>query len=230
MEPGPVRNAAPQPAAPVKPPRRRLHWLWRVPLLLLVAGVLAVWLAPGWVLPPLAHYLDVSETPRPVDYVLVLNGDPETRPFAAAALVKVGLAREVLLTRQPLTLESASVQEVALLSELEITKKILESRGVPPDKVVILPGEITSTADEARTLATFLADHPQATVTVVTNGFHTRRARLVFRKFLGEDAGRVAFVGVPRDGVDPECWWQTPAGCGVYVSETCKLPYYWLRY
>lgn len=231
MEPGPVRDAAPQPAAPVKPRWRQwVKWVWRLVLLLLLAIVLTVLLAPGWVLPPLAHYLDVSESPRPVDFVLVLNGDPETRPFAAAALVKAGLAREVLLTRQRLTLESATVQEGAMPSELEITKRILVARGVAEDRIRILPSDVTSTADEARILATFLTEHPQATAAIVTNGFHTRRARMVFRKLLGKHAERIAFVGTPRDGVDPDTWWHTPHGCSVYVSEYCKMPYYWLRY
>lgn len=230
MEPGPVPNAAPQPAAPVK---RRRPWLRRLVLLVLLlflTVLLTVLLVPGWVLPPLARYLDVSETPERADFVLVLNGDPETRPFAAAALVRAGLVREVLLTRQRLTLESASVQEGAMLSELEITERILLARGVTKDRIRILPGDVTSTADEARVLAAFLAEHPQATVAIVTNGFHTRRARMVFRKLLGDNAARVSFVGIPRDGADPENWWQTPHGCSVYVGEYCKLPYYWVRY
>ena len=87
-----------------------LRWVARLTVLTLLAGLTLVWAAPGRVLPPVAQFLDVSEPPRPVDHVLVLNGDPNTRPFAAAALVKAGLAREVLLTRQRLALESSTVQ------------------------------------------------------------------------------------------------------------------------
>jgi len=210
--------------------KRCLRWLKRLACLVVVVGVLLVWLAPGWVLPPLARFLDVSQTPRATDYVLVLNGDPETRPFAAAALVRAGLVKEVLLTRQRLTLESDAVQDGAMPSELEITRRILRARGVEESAIRILPGEITATADEAQELASFLADHPKATATVVTNSFHTRRARMIFRKKLGDDAGRVFFVGVPREGVDEDLWWQTSHGCGVYLTEYPKLVYYWLRY
>ncbi len=115
-------------------------------------------------------------------------------------------------------------------SELELTRRILRARGVEGSAIRTLPGEITATADEARELATFLAEHPGTTATVVTNSFHTRRARMIFRKMLGADAGRVFFVGVPREGVDEELWWQTPQGCGVYLTEYPKLVYYWLRY
>ena len=58
----------------------------------------------------------------------------------------------------------------------------------------------------------------------------TSRARMAFSRTLGENAGRVYFVGVPRDGADEDSWWQTSHGCTVYVSEYCKLPYYWFRY
>lgn len=206
------------------------RWILRLVCLSLLGAVFAAWLVPTWVLPPAARYLDVSETPHATDYVLVLNGDPETRPFAAAALVKAGLAREILLTRQRLAMESASVQDGVMLSELAITQKILRQRGVSEASVRVLPGEITSTADEARELAEFLASNPQATVAIVTNAFHTRRARMVFRRMLGENAERVYFVGLPRDSVDEDFWWRTSGGCAVYVSEYCKIPYYWVRY
>jgi uncharacterized SAM-binding protein YcdF (DUF218 family) len=145
-------------------------------------------------------------------------------------MVKAGLASEVLLTRQRLTLESGSVQDGAMLSEFEIIRRVLLSRGVSEKAIRVLPGEIASTADEARVLAEFLRGCPDKTVTVVTNGFHTRRARWVFRRMLGDRAGQVSFIGVPRDGVDEATWWRTPLGCGTYSSEYAKLPFYWVRY
>src|SRR5207253_6650010 len=111
----------------------------RLVLVSLVTGVLVVCLAPDWVLPPVARFLDVSQTPGPVDFVLVLNGDPEARPFAAAALVKVGLARAVLLT-QPRDLPS--VRPGLVFSELDTNKKILQARGVAEKDTHVLPGDI----------------------------------------------------------------------------------------
>lgn len=228
MGPGRVRTG---PAPADLPLRQRLgRWLKWFTVLSLVGFILLVGLAPHWVLPPLARWLDVSETPRPVDYVLVLNGDLEIRPFAAAALVRTGLARQVLLTQQQLALESGSVREGAVLSELQITRGILKARGVPDDAVRLLPGEVGCTFDEATVLTTFLTSQPDATVAVVTNRFHTRRSRRLFRQQLGDRADRVFFVGVPRDGADEDSWWRTPQGCVVYTSEYAKLLYYGIRY
>ena len=209
--------------------RRVVQWVKLLVLLGLAGGLLAVSLAPDRMLPPVSAYLDVSEPPRPCDYVLVLNGDPETRPYAAAALWRAGLAREVLLTRQRPALESDSVRQGAMPSELEITRRVLRDRGVPDRAVRVLPGEIASTADEAAELAAVLRSEPEATVTVVTNGFHTRRARGIFRRTAGPAADRVRVVGVPRERVDARAWWRSPQGWAIYASEYAKLVYYWFR-
>lgn len=210
--------------------RRLWRWCCLLCCLAVLTALTLVLLAPGTVLPPLAEFLDISESPRPADHVLVLNGDPNTRPFAAAALVGAGLVKDVLLTRQQLTLESDNVRAGVVLSELELTKAILQTRGVASELVKVLPGEIGGTGDEARLLAAFLKDHPEATVAVVTNGFHTRRARWIFHRALGPAAAQIYFVGVPRDGVDETTWWRTASGSVVYLSEYAKFAYYWLRY
>jgi uncharacterized SAM-binding protein YcdF (DUF218 family) len=198
-----------------------------VVMLLILIGVVCV--VPQWVLPPLAGFLDVSEPPTRTDYVFVLNGDPETRPFAAAALVRAGLAEEILLPRQDIILESASVQDGTMPSELETTQRILRARGVSDARVRVLAGEIGNTWGEAQALADFLDEHRGTSVTVVTNGFHTRRARGIFRRVLGDRSANVHFLGVPRDGVDADTWWRTRRGCVVYVSEYAKLFYYQIR-
>lgn len=209
--------------------RRLLRWTARLALLAFVIVVGVVWLAPQWVLPPLASYLDVSEAPTATDYVLILNGDPETRPFAAAAIVKAGLAREILIGRQEIGLESADVQDGRILTELDITRRVLHARGITDERITVLPGTIGNTWGEAQALATFLDEHPGESVTVVTNGFHTRRARGIFRRVLGARAESVHFVGVPRDGVDAGTWWRTRHGCVVYLTEYAKVAWYLVR-
>jgi uncharacterized SAM-binding protein YcdF (DUF218 family) len=188
------------------------------------------WLMPTRILTPVAQFLDVSEPPRRVDFVLILNGDPETRPFAAAAMVKACLAKTVLLTHQQLTLESGNVQSGGTLSEFELTRQVLLARGVSANDIEVLPGEIGSSFDELKKLGEFLDDRPEATVAVVTNYFHTRRSRWVLRRLLGQRADKVSFVGVPRDKVDERRWLCSRDSCGVYLAEYSKLIYYWTRY
>jgi uncharacterized SAM-binding protein YcdF (DUF218 family) len=114
--------------------------------------------------------------------------------------------------------------------EPRLVRRVLVARGVPEGRVVTLPGEVASTFDEAHALGRFLDAHPDATVAVVTDDYHTRRARRVFRKVLGARAGRVSFVATPVDGVSAADWWTTPRGFSNYVAETFKAAYYEVRY
>ena len=59
---------------------------WRtvtiVTVLAVVAASLAVaWTGRAWLLPRAARWLNVGQAPRRCDYVLVLPGGEETRPF-----------------------------------------------------------------------------------------------------------------------------------------------------
>jgi uncharacterized SAM-binding protein YcdF (DUF218 family) len=210
-------------SAPVPSPRRG-----RRLLCLVAAGtlLLALYMARGWLLPEAARALDVSEPPPRVDAVMVLGGGATTRPFVAAALVRAGLARRVLVPGVRL---SPGQEEGLAPPESEVIRRVLRARGVLDGDVVTLPGEAASTRDEARALACFLDGDPGATVAVVTNGFHTRRARLLFRRELGERLSRVHFVAAPTDGFNTDDWWRHEEGLGCYLTEYVKLVYYGLR-
>jgi uncharacterized SAM-binding protein YcdF (DUF218 family) len=206
----------------------RRPWARRlIKLLLVVAVPVGLYLCRGWLLPPVGRYLDVSEPPVAVDYVMVLGGGDDTRPFVAAALVKSGLAKKVLV---PSIQRSAENEAGVGGPPEEIIRGVLLARGVPADAIVLLPGESSSTLDESRALAQFLDSQPDCSVALVTNPPHTRRARSIFRKALGERAGRLHMVAAPSDGYDDGNWWQTEEGFGRYIDEYVKLVFYGLAY
>lgn len=201
------------------------RWLRRFLVLGLLAGLL--YLTGPLLLRSMARFLDVTEPAATTEYVMVLGGDCQCRPFVAAALVRAGRARKVLL---PAPKNTRDAQLRILPPEQEIMKTVLLHEKVPPEAVVSLDGECSSTLDEARALAKFLENQPNCSVTVVTTSFHTRRARWIFRKVLGDKGGSVHFVGVPTDGFDETNWWHFELGCVAYLSETFKLGYYLLHY
>jgi uncharacterized SAM-binding protein YcdF (DUF218 family) len=202
--------------APVARPRRR-RWRW---LLVVVVLLVVAYLARGWWLPALGRFLDVSQPPGKVDAVMVLGGGVSARPFVAAALIKTGHAQRVLLSTVKPPYRAADGFGVP---EHEITRKILLARGVDAKQIVQLPGECNSTEDEARSLARFLDQEPGLRVTVVTSDFHTRRARLLMGRVLGERMQQITFVGAPTDGFDAETWWQNEEGMVTYTTEYMKL-------
>jgi uncharacterized SAM-binding protein YcdF (DUF218 family) len=201
-------------------------WRWRWRLGIAAVLVVLFFVRAGW-LPSVALFLDVSEAPVHSDYVMVLGGGANSRPFAAAALIRAHLADKVLVPRVGLTPEQ---EAGVLLPEHETTIRVLRARGVPEGDIELLPGEVASTGDEARALATFLRDHPGATVTVVTHGFHTRRARMIISRALGGTRPDIHFYGIPTDHFDTSNWWLSEGGAGCYFNEYVKLGLYSVGY
>ena len=101
---------------------------------------------------------------------------------------------------------------------------------VPAEDITILDGEAESTYDEAGQLARFLQSLPDAQIVVVTSHYHTRRARWVFARVLGNRIKQVSFFSAPTDYFQLQKWWQVKEGSVAVVGEYLKLTYYALRY
>ena len=176
-------------------------------------------------LPRVGQWLDVGEEPVTCDYVMLLNGDRETRPFAVAALYQNGKAKNVLITSARDNNRNTHYPTVH-----ETTHDILTRCGVPDSNITLLDGRCANTFDEAKTLATFARQRPQATFAVVTNNYHTRRSRMVFRSVLGSEMSRVKVVSAETDGFDASNWWHHEDGFVWYLAEYLKSAVYFVRY
>jgi len=203
----------------------RRRWLRRI---FAAAAIIAVlYVTSSWWLPAAGRWLDVGETPRISDYCLVLSGDYESRPFVAAALYRRGFVRSQIWLTHTAMADTAPAEAEDSNNR---AKRILTVLGVPPARVVELPGDCASTFDEAAVLARTMAEHPTATVTVVTSNYHTRRTRWVIRRALGSSADRARYVSVPTDYFDADCWWKVEEGFTTYTKEFSKTVFYFLRY
>jgi uncharacterized SAM-binding protein YcdF (DUF218 family) len=222
---GPLSRAAPRkwPAANWLAACWRRRWLrW-----LFAAAVVAVlYIGSGWWLPAAGLWLDVGETPRASDDCLLLSGDYDSRAFVAAALYRRGFIRnQIWLTHATMPDTGAESGE-----SNDRARRILTALEIPPNRVVELPGDCTSTFDEAAVLARAMAEHPTATVTVVTSNYHTRRARWIIRRELESSADRVRYVSAPTDYYDAGCWWKVEEGFTTYSKEFLKNAFYLLWY
>ena len=193
-------------------------------LLLLLAAVVP-WATGFQLLPAMTRWLDVGERPQPADYVMVLTGDENTRPFAAAALIESGFAQRALVAG------SAGQDDGAILPRTDdVVRQVLLKRGVPETDITVLPGAAATTYDEARALAAFLCNHDNARVIVLTSDFHTRRSRWTFARALADRAGQVSIVSAPVDEFEPERWWRNETGFATIVAEYLKLGFYLTYY
>ena len=88
-----------------------------------------------------------------------------------------------------------------------------------------------NTADEAVALARFLKTHHDSTVTVLTNTYHSRRTRFIFKTAMRDDAYRnLRFVTVPPDAYNARDWWRSEQGFATTTHEAIKLLAYWFLY
>lgn len=195
-------------------------------LLLAAAGLLCVPAVRESVLPPVAGWLDLDQSPECTPWVLILPGDETRRSLTAAGLVRIGLAQDVLIPENP---ESADVKDGITLPTAQISRRILRHAGIADDQILLLRSQSRTTFDDARALADFLRDR-EPRVTVVTSAFHTRRASFVFRKVFGTDANRIRVVSAPNPGFDNSNWWHRREGLRLILTEYLKLAYYFVRY
>lgn len=195
-------------------------------LFVVIAGLLCLPAVREAALPPVADWLDVNQRPECAPWVLILPGDETRRALTAAGLVRIGLARQVLIPQNP---DSADVTDGITLPTAQITRRILLHAGIADDDIVLLPSQSRTTFDDARALAAFLRGQEPA-VTVVTSAFHTRRAHFVFRKVFGTDTNRIRVVSAPNPGFDTTNWWQRRQGLRLILTEYLKLAFYYVRY
>ena len=205
--------------------RRIGRWLTAAAVTAAIAA--GLWLARGTLLPAVAHWLDVGQRPQPADAIMLLTGEAETRAFAAAALYKAGWAPRIFVStvaRHP------EAEQTAMLREHEVNLRVLSACGVPKKDVTVLDAEARTTFDEAKALSGSLEKAGHVRILLVTNGYHTRRARWIFTEVVGSEAATILPISVPSDEFAEESWWRSERGFAAIAGECLKLGFYRLRY
>ena len=171
-------------------------------LALMVAGAILAYLA----LWALGGFLVESDALRQVDALVVFSGNNE-RIAQAAQLKKAGFASWVILTQAGDT------------SPDMVARKL----DVPGEMLLIAPGQVTSTYEEALTVGQLMSQRGLKTCIVVTDPYHTQRARLIFREVLGQAGIDVWVYPVQDHWYRSTTWWQSWEGIQVTAQEYLKL-------
>ncbi len=213
-------SSIPPPLLPLPPRPRWRRALFR--LLAVSAVLLTSWLTRSHWLPSIGTILDIGEPIRKTPALLILPGSEETRPFVAASLIQAGHADLALI---PETWVTPDVRNGVSLSTAETTRQILRKSGVPNVQIVNLKGESDSTFGDATALRNYFESHGICDVTIVTNAYHTRRARWIFRQVLPMYEDRLHFYSAPND-FEAETWWHSRKGRQAILSEWLKFAFY----
>ncbi len=201
-----------------------------LPLVLVLAVLAAVWLGRFAILAGVAQFLVDTDPPAKVDAIVLLNGDPTNRPFAAARLLRDGYASQILIARAE---SSAPVQLGLTPNTTDVSIGVLEKSGVAPVQIqhIQSSGGVTSTFEEAQAIRQHLAASPSIRrLLIVTSAIHTRRTRWVFEKvFRGADI-TILVYGEPDRRYNPTNWWKREEGFLNIQNEYLKLLYYRVKY
>ena len=184
--------------------------MFRAPLL--------VGLAKAWI---------VDDPLTRADVIVVLDGGPETRPFAAARLYREGHAPKVLVMRHR---AGPTAQLGVTAPEAEILRKILMKQGVAEADVAVVNDEVNSTHEESIAVRNWTGTNHVKSVIIPTDVFHTRRVRWLFRKQLEDLGVQVMVQAVPVREYKTEDWWRHEQGIVAFQNEVLKHLYYRLKY
>jgi uncharacterized SAM-binding protein YcdF (DUF218 family) len=215
LAPGPRLPDLPDPAR--RRVRRRL-----VSLAVVVALGLGLGVGGHTLLVGFAGLFHVDD-PAPADAIVVLLGGPTHRPARAAELYRHGLAPTILIG-------TSGVDPDFRIDETAAYRTALIDRGVPPAAIQVLPGRVGSTRDEAHRVADYLRGHPLRRIIVVTTGFHTARARWIFRKILHGTGVEVRMAAATHPLFTEQTWFRSDEGLVLYFGEAIKTLYYRLLY
>jgi uncharacterized SAM-binding protein YcdF (DUF218 family) len=187
-----------------------LAWFFRAPLL---SGIANAWIVHD----PLSQ----------ADAIVVLGGGVQTRPFEAARLFRDGYAPRVLVASP----ERKPTDEMGLTAgDTETTKQILVKRGVPDSAIVVFGNEVSSTHEEALALRNWLEQTGAKKIIIVSDPFHTRRVRWLFRKELATTGGQILTGVAAPLKYTVSSWWQTEQGLIEFQNEVIKYAYYRVKY
>lgn len=174
-------------------------------------------------LQPIGDYLVVQDEIQKTDLIAAVSG-PEYRIIYAAELYTRGLGNTVFFT--------GGFSEDNNRIEASWSQYVATTHGVPGEAIAIDESAVLTTHDEAVLLKNYIDAHPESirSVTVVTDPYHSRRARWIYQKVLGEEI-QVIMAPVPRTRTDfAKYWWTDAKSRQLVWQEYVKLVFYYFRY
>ena len=206
-----------------------MKWFLRVfaTVLLLCAVLALIYACRAPLLRATARAWIVNDTLTQADAAVVLGGGVETRPFEAARLLQTHLATRILLTSP----KSAPSGQLGLsIAEPELARRILQSKNVPTSAIALVPGVADNTYEESCAVRDWAKKNQIHKLILITDIFHSRRARWVFRKELKPLGIQVEVDALPAREYTVEDWWRHEQGLAEFQNEVLKYFYYRWNY
>jgi uncharacterized SAM-binding protein YcdF (DUF218 family) len=195
----------------------------RLPRVLLLLGIVVylLWAFQSIWMPPIGGFLIVSDPLQQADAVMPLASGTR-RLQHAAHLIDTHHARWFVLS-------NAFTDDAPDLTSVQRRNQAIEA-GVRGGQIMITPNRVTSTYEEAMELRMLATENQWERVIVVTDPFHTRRARLVFRDVFANTEIGVIIRPVEQHWYEADSWWEHGHDVLATALEYIKLVSYILGY
>ncbi len=184
----------------------------------ILSGLTALFVLGLVVLLVAGEFLVVGDELRYSDAVVVLGGSDLQRLNEAAQLYNDHYAGRVILTE---TGEAVPGRED--VSYTEMRRQELEKLGVARDNILVTQKTVLSTLEEAKAVRDLMSANEWQTCIVVTDPYHTRRTRLIFRDVLSETEIKVRVRPARDHWYRASTWWLSVRGWEMTVLEYAKL-------
>ena len=178
-----------------------------------------------YILTSYAEFFTINNFQKNSDAVLILGGSADTRAKKATELYRNGYANKILITHPKAPI---SEYEEIYVSDFVNLKNILEYEKVEYTIIEDINGGAKSTFDEAKDLIIYLQNNPLDRIIIVTDNFHTKRAKYAFDKVFekSECKTEIQIAGASNQVYNESNWWKTERGLNAYVSEGFKYLIY----
>jgi len=184
-------------------------------VLLLLVGIAAL----GWgILFGAGKFLIYTDKIKKVDVAVVLSGGSDlSRLNEAVRLYHEGYVTDLLLTETGGDIPALSA------SYTELLKTEAMNQGVPDDAVLVTDKTVRSTYEEARAVLSKMQRDNIKSCIVVTDPYHSRRARIVFTDVFRGSGMTVRITPVRGHWYTASTWWTSSEGWNATIYEYVKM-------
>jgi len=182
---------------------------------LVAAAGLVGWRGRESLLQEAANLWVVSDPLTHADAIVVLGGNPETRPPAAADLYRRGLANKVLVSHW---------------SDSHLNRAALLKLGVPANAIEAFGRANINTREEAVALRQWTERNAASVFVIPSEPFMARRVQWIFRREFSDRPVTIEVQAFDLPGYSPKGWWKTEQGSMAFQNEILKYIYYRLKY
>jgi uncharacterized SAM-binding protein YcdF (DUF218 family) len=174
------------------------------------------------------NWLVANDELVPTQACFILGGNSYERGLEGVKIYSKFNDQKFVCTGGNFPLQIRALQD-SLMSEAELSRHLMQSRGVPLTQIAILEGS-RSTMDESEEILKYCKENNYNTITIVSSSFHLRRVRWVFEEKFEQAGIKTRFHGANAEDYDSNNWWHNEEGLIMANNELVKLCYYFIKY